>query len=661
MNFFTVITIAGGLAMFLYGMRLMGDALKEGSSGALKVAMESVTNSSFKAFLLGLLVTAIIQSSTGTIVITSGLVGAGILTLHQSLGIIIGANVGTTITGQIIRLLDLNSAASPVLQLFKPSTLAPVALVIGIVLIMGNSKRRTVGNVAMGFGILFTGLLTMSASVSSFATSPTVQHMFTGLGDRPVVGYITGATVAFILQSSSATIGILQALSSSGLLQFKAIYAIIVGVYLGDCVTTAIVCSIGAKADSKRVGIVNILYNLCKSALVLIGVFIAHRTGLLDRLWERTVDSSIIANTNTLFNLACALLLMPMVQVYENMARRIVKDDVTAQNKYKEKLDELSPVFFNTPALALRSCYDVLSIMLDAARDNLKTAAGLLLHFDQKKYSALLEEEDCIDLMTDRLSKYVVELLPHLKDPYHVSILNEYYKVVSEFERLGDHAVNIADVAKYMSDHDAPFSDSALQELAVLEEITYEIMDNTELSFKKRDIDAAYRIGPLEQTVEDVISLLKKHHFDRMCSGKCSMYANASFTNLMTDFMRIASVCSNVGEATIIRVKPELAKEEHIYFTSLRSGNDVDFNAAYSAAYQKYMGRLEIIDNEKPAEENQQSLPESIGQEQPEMISPGKDSMVMDSAETASVETNSAEETSAETDSVKMDSFLMDE
>jgi len=611
MNFFTVLTIAGGLAMFLYGMRLMGDALKEGSSGALKVAMESVTNSSFKAFLLGFLVTAVIQSSTGTIVITSGLVGAGILTLHQSLGIIIGANVGTTVTGQIIRLLDLNSAASPVLQLFKPSTLAPIALVIGIVLIMGSAKKRTVGNVAMGFGILFTGLLTMSGSVSSFASSPTIQNMFTGLGDRPVVGYITGASVAFILQSSSATIGILQALSSSGLLQFKAIYAIIVGIYLGDCVTTAIVCSIGAKAEARRVGIVNILFNLSKSMLVLLGVFIAHRFGLLDHLWERTVDSSIIANTNTIFNLACALLLMPMVQVYENMARKIVKDDVTAQNKYKEKLDELSPAFFNTPALALRSCYDVLSIMLTAARDNLKTAAELLTHYDEKKYAALLEEEDCIDLMTDRLSKYVVELLPHLKDPYHVSILNEYYKVVSEFERLGDHAINIADVAKYMSGNDAPFSEGALNELAILEELINEILDNTELAFRKRDIDAAYRIGPLEQTTEDVISLLKKHHFDRMCSGKCSMYANASFTNLMTDFMRIASVCSNVGEATIIRVKPELAKEEHIYFTSLRSGNDVDFNAAYNAAHEKYMGKIEILSKEVTAEDGAEALPGS--------------------------------------------------
>ena len=285
MNIFSVISLLGGLAMFLYGMRLMGDSLKENSSGTLKAAMGKVTNNPIRAFILGLLVTALIQSSTATIVITAGLVGAGILTLHQSLGIIIGANVGTTVTGQIIRLLDLNaSGGTSVLRFFQPSTLAPLALIIGMVLIMGGffKNARSVGNIAVGFGILFSGLLSMTGAVNSLAESGLIERLFSGLGANPVLGYLTGAGVAFMLQSSSATVGILQAFSATGMLTWRAIYAVIVGIYLGDCVTTAIVCSIGAKAEARRVGIVNILFNLSETVLVLGGVAIAHRFGLLE-------------------------------------------------------------------------------------------------------------------------------------------------------------------------------------------------------------------------------------------------------------------------------------------------------------------------------------------------------------------------------------------
>ena len=257
-----------------------------------------------KAFLLGVLVTAVIQSSTATIVITSGLVAAGIISLNQSLGIIVGANVGTTVTGQIIRLLDVNGD-SFVLRLFQPSTLAPIALIIGIIFIMfiKFKKSDNIGNIAVGFGILFTGLLNMTAAVGGLKESGIIDALFLGLGNKPVLGYVVGAGVAFTLQSSSATIGILQAISMAGDIPFKVAYVIIVGVYLGDCVTTAIVCSIGAKSDSKRVGLVNIMYNLAKTILVIVVVFIIHKFGLLDKLWDMRMTSGTIANTNTIFNI----------------------------------------------------------------------------------------------------------------------------------------------------------------------------------------------------------------------------------------------------------------------------------------------------------------------------------------------------------------------
>ena len=573
--------------MFLYGMRLMGNSLKESSSGTLKVAMEHVTNNPIKAFLLGVAITALIQSSTATIVITSGLVGAGILSLHQALGIIIGANVGTTVTGQIIRLLDVDASSGSWLRIFQPSSLAPIALIVGIILIMGvkfkNSKA--IGNIAVGFGILFSGLLNMTGAVNSLSESGIVETLFTGLGDNPFLGYVTGAGVAFVLQSSSATIGILQAFSSSGVLTFKAIYAVIVGIYLGDCITTAIVCSIGADAESRRVGVVNILFNLSKTVLVLVGVTVAQSLGQLNGLWDLPVTSGIIANTNTVFNLSCAILLLPLLGVYEKLARRIIKDEPESEDKYKEKLDSLSPAFFTTPALALRSCYDVLMTIFRASRSNLEK-------YDESVYKEIMEEEDHIDRLTDRLSRYIVELLPHLQEEYHVGILDQYYKVTKEFERLGDHAVSIAENAANLAKNDTAYSAYAISELQILEDALSQILDNAELAFQRRNVQAAYRIEPLTQVMNDMVNILKGNHLKRMSSGVCNIYADASFTNLLAEMKRIADLCSNVGMAVVIRVRPELADQEHMYSSYLRSGNDEEFNRDYNKAHDEYFARL---------------------------------------------------------------------
>lgn len=312
--FFSVLAMLGGLAMFLYGMRIMSNNLKESSSGTLKVVMEKVTNNPIKAFLLGLIVTGIIQSSTACIVITSGLVAAGIIRFENSIGVIVGANVGTTVTGQIIRLLDVQSDEDSLLNLFTPNTLSAIAMIVGIVIIMGFSFKNAnnIGTIVIGFGLLFYGLLAMKDAVSSFQDS--LGGLFTSLGDKPILGYLSGAGVAFILQSSSATVGILQAFSSAGQeLTFKAVYIILCGIYLGDCVTTAIVCSIGAKPDAKRVGLVNILFNLSETILVVIAVNVVRMFGALDTLWDLPLTAGGIANTNTVFNLSCAILLLPLV------------------------------------------------------------------------------------------------------------------------------------------------------------------------------------------------------------------------------------------------------------------------------------------------------------------------------------------------------------
>ncbi|MBE5856026.1 MAG: Na/Pi cotransporter family protein [Lachnospiraceae bacterium] len=598
MYIFNAISLLGGLALFLYGMRLMSSNLKEGSSGTLKVVMEKVTNNPLKAFILGVAVTAIIQSSTATIVITSGLVAAGIISLRQSLGIIIGANVGTTVTGQIIRLLDVNADGNFWLRFFQPVTLAPLALIIGISLIMffKFNKSDNIGNIAIGFGVLFTGLLNMTAAVSEFSDNGMLGRVFLSLGDNPVLGYLAGAGVAFVLQSSSATIGILQAFSIAGGIPFRTIYVVLVGIYLGDCVTTAIVCSIGAKADARRVGIVNILFNLSETITVLVVVGIIYRLGLLDSLWNRELTSGGIANTNTVFNLGCAIVLFPLTGVYEKLSRKIVKDEAVAANKYAEQISALNPVFFSTPALAFRSCYNVLITMLEASYANIEKALGLVEKYDEAVVKEIYAEEENIDYMTDCVDNYLVKLSPHVSEELHIKILNQYHRVVSEFEHLGDHAVHIADAATSMKQDGIVFSGVALREMEVVEKLLNEILEYTRPAFIKRDVNAAYHIEPLEEVIDEMIDTVHDNHLARLREGTCSIPAGVIFMNILSNIGSIADTCSNIGIATITRAN-ENEHLAHSYVTGLHAGQNSRFNKEFDQAHKQYYKLLEEVDS----------------------------------------------------------------
>ena len=599
MNFFDVLSLLGGLAMFLYGMRLMGDSLKENSSGALRNVMKKVTDNAFKAFLLGIAVTALIQSSTATIVITSGLVGAGILSVRQSLGIIVGANVGTTVTGQIIRLLDLNASGdTSVLRFFQPSTIAPIALILGVFLIMTGIIRnsRSVGNIAIGFGILFSGLLNMTSAVQKLQESGLVEQLFSGLGDNPFLGYATGAAVAFVLQSSSAAVGILQAFSASGFLTFRAVWPVIVGIYLGDCVTTGIVIYLGANRESRRVGIVNILYNLCKSAMVIVVVTILHRTGVLNNLWSAVVNSGMIANTNTVFNLVCALCLLPTLRILERLSDRLVGKKKEQEDPHGELIKALNPVFFATPALALQSCHDVLARMVQLSRENLMRAERQLVEYNPSHQKDIRAQEMQVDRLTDNLSRYLVELLPHLQSDTHIAALNEYYKLSTEFERLGDRAVNIAEIGEKLSDSGTAFSETCRREIAVLEALILELLDDAELAFSQRSEAAASAIEPKVHVVTDLINEMTRNHFNRMSAGECSMMADALFSNLMAEFKRVAGICSNTGMATLIRIHPELASREHLFLETLDENGNAEYRAVMEKTRAKYFDRLRFAE-----------------------------------------------------------------
>ena len=586
--------------MFLYGMRLMGGGLKEGSSGTLKVAMEKITNNPIKAFVLGTAIAAVIQSSTATIVITSGLVAAGILSLEQSLGIIIGANVGTTVTGQIIRLLDIDDGAPTVLKFFQPSTLAPLALIAGILLIMffKFKKSDNLGNIAMGFGILFVGLMNMTSSVSGLVEGGILTGLFEHMGDNPVLGYLVGATVAFILQSSSASIGILQAFSKAGFIPFKTIYIVLVGIYLGDCVTTAIVCSIGAQNDSKRVGLVNILFNLCKSLLVIVVVTILHGIGTLDNLWNMAMTPGTIANTNSVFNLACAVLLLPLVNVFVKLSRKLIVDAEEPKGKYYDLVSALNPVFFATPALAFRSCYNALNAMFDAAVANLDKALDVLENYDEAVVEEIAAEEKNIDMLTDRVDNYLVQLSPHISEDLHIKIFEEYHKMVTEFEHLGDYADNIAITAKQMQAEGVGFSETALKELAIVRDLLDTILDYAKLTFVRRDINAAYNIEPLEEVMDELINTLHDNHLARLRDGKCTIRAGISFLDVLSNLESVSDSCSHVGVAVVARVVPETsANMSHAYISNLHKGEDKKYKEAYNRAYDEYYGMLNKLAN----------------------------------------------------------------
>ncbi len=598
MTIFNIITLFGGLALFLYGMQLMGDGLKKGSSDAFKRAMEKVTNNPLVGFLLGLGVTAVIQSSTATIVLTSGLVGAGVMTLHQSIGVILGANVGTTMTGQIIRLLDVNASETSLLNFFKPSTLAPLAAVVGIIFLMAVKSRKadTIGSISMGFGILFTGLLSMTAAVAPLSESESFANMFYQLSDKPVLGFLLGTGVAFLLQSSSATIGILQAISMTGALTFSSVYAIIIGVNIGDCVTTAIVCSIGSKADAKRTGVIHILFNIAGSLLIILGIVVLRLTGVLDPLWDKVLTSGGIANVHSIFRLVTAVTLLPVCGRFETLSRRLVKDDVCLGENVDHELSLLDEKFYSSPAIALSGAAEAITTMARLARTGVLNAMDVLDKYDKHTVDVINENEEHIDKLADHVDNYLIRLSPHVPTGHGNDLLNYYIQCFGEFERIGDHAVNLTENAQEFIERSASLSPVAHRELAVLKEALEEILGYTYSAFGATDYEAARRIEPVEEVVDDLVATLRTNHIRRLRDGQCTVYAGLTFLDILVNVERIADQCSNVGVFTLSMFDRSIMNNHHDYIHELHQGKDPNFNRAYQETHDKYFGELAQIE-----------------------------------------------------------------
>jgi len=588
MSILNVISMLGGLALFLYGMRIMGDGLKSETTGSFKVALEKVTNNPVMGFLIGAGLTAIIQSATATIVIISGLVGAGIMSLTQSIGIILGANVGTTITGQIIRLLDVDASGTEWLNFFKPSTLAPVAAIIGIIFVMFVKTRKsdTIGTIAMGFGILFTGLINMTGAVSPLSSDPKFTGLFTSFGDKPFLGFLIGFAVAFILQSSSATIGILQALSITGALTFAAVYPIICGVYLGDCVTTAIVCSIGTSADAKRTGVVNILFNLSEIVLISVFVNVFHSVGLISDLWNSVLNSGGIANTHSVFNLSCAIVLLPLAKTYGRIAEKIIKDD--AKPPLDPEIAALDDKLYGSPALALNSAYKALSVMNDMVAENAEMAVSILKSYDEKKFEKIEADEDHLDRTADAVSNYLALLSPYLNNKNHEAIQNYYLQCVTDLERAGDHIYSIGQEAVRMQDKKIKFSEDAYKQLDQVKQILDIILEKGSLAFTKQNLDAARDIEPYCTIISELVEQGREGHMERMKAGLCDPLSGSVFLDILMHFGRVAAMYSNVGIHTLARHNEGIENFEHSYMDLLKHGDDEYYNNKLAELKREY-------------------------------------------------------------------------
>lgn len=590
------VKLLGGLAMFLYGMEIMGDGLKQGSGTALKNVLGKLTHNVLLGVLTGALVTAIIQSSTATIVLTVGLIGAGILNLRQAVSIVMGANIGTTVTAQIIRLMDIESGSGSILSFFKPDFLAPVALIIGIILIMFIKKEslKNVGMIAMGFGILFIGLISMTDAVDPLSSSPAFANVLSYFSDMPVVGIFTGLILTVIVQSSSAMVGILQALSSTGAMTFELVYPIIMGINLGTCVTTAMVCSIGSSKDAKRTGVVHIVFNTVGTILFMIVMSIIRSAGGFPDLWESAVNSGGIADFQTIFNLLTALVLLPFTSTLVWIACKFVKEDEAEEVIYPE-LGALDRKLMTVPAVALGGVLKLATHMADIAKNNIMLSLSQFDKYDDKRAEEIASNEERLDLFTDRADNYMIELSSNIEAESDNRQRSVLMRCIRDVERIGDYATNFDEMAKKFAVEELSFSDAAKEELAIISDAVQEILRLTVEAIKTDNEYVVRRIEPLEEVMDDMVLLLKDRHTERLCQGICSINSGLIFMDLLTYVERTADQCSNIAMLMLAKDNEEIMKNHHLYLQELHASTDQSYLAEIENRRNQYLVPLQNI------------------------------------------------------------------
>ena len=582
MSIFNVISLLGGLALFLYGMSLMSDKLEKLAGGKLEQIFEKLTSNRFKGLVLGVFVTAVIQSSSATTVMLVGFVNSGIMRLSQAISIIMGANIGTTVTAWLLSLSGLEGD-SFIIQLFKPSTFAPVLALIGVIMRMskGNDKKKDIGGILVGFAILMTGMDIMGDAVDPLKDDPKFASLLT-LFTNPVMGVLAGALLTAVIQSSSASVGILQALSSTGQITFGAALPIIMGQNIGTCVT-AILSSVGANKNAKRVAAVHLCFNVIGTVIVLAVYYILRV--FIDFSFENdAVTEFSIAVVHTIFNLVTTTLLIPFTGALEKLAYFVVRDEKVKEDESTVILDER---FLNTPGVAIEQCRNVTNRMASMAKTTISLALDLYKNFDEDKAQMIIQNEDEIDNYEDITGTYLVKLSGRsltMEDSKSVSCL---LHAIGDFERISDHAVNILDTAREIHEKNIDFSDMAKRELTVMFRAIEDILDLTVKAFEGHDVTLARKVEPLEEVVDHLRTEMKSRHIERLQEKTCTIEQGFIFTDLLTDLERVSDHCSNIA-VNLIQISDN-SFENHQYLNMLKSDDNKDFIDQYKEYSIKYL------------------------------------------------------------------------
>ncbi len=540
MDLFNALNLIGGLCLFLFGMTLMGQALEQRAGNKLKTLLERITTNKFAGLMTGLGVTAIIQSSSATTVMVVGFVNSGLMTLRQSINVIMGANIGTTVTAWILSLAGIESS-SFLVRLFKPSSFTPILALVGIVFYMmsKNSKRKDTGMILLGFATLMFGMETMSGAVSGLRNVPEFQQLFL-IFTNPVLGVLAGAVLTAIIQSSSASVGILQVLTSTGAVSYGAAIPIIMGQNIGTCIT-AMLSSIGTTRNAKRAALVHFAFNLI-GAVVWLAVFCLVKAIFAPIFLTQSADLMGIAVFHSMFNILCTLLILPFSRFLEQMVCRVIPDAETT-----EKIQELDERLLESPALALNQCRQVLGNMAELSIQAFRDSAACVLNYDKAIADRIREAEDNTDHLEDLISTYLLKLTSrHLGDEESVKV-TEYMKLIGDYERIADHAVNILESAEEIVSKNVAFSENAIDEFRTICAAVTEILELSYSAFSNEDIEAARKTEPLEEVIDTLKEDLRTRHFLRLQRGECSVAAGFVWSDLLSNLERVSDHCSNIS------------------------------------------------------------------------------------------------------------------
>ncbi|MDD6278982.1 MAG: Na/Pi cotransporter family protein [Oscillospiraceae bacterium] len=588
-SIFSIFTMLGGLAFFLYGMNVMSTGLEKLTGGKLEVALKKMTSSKLKSILLGMGITIAIQSSSAMTVMLVGLVNSGIMQLEQTVGVCFGSNIGTTLTAWILSLAGVEGD-NPFIKMLKPEYFSPLIALAGVILIMvaKSSKRKDIGRILVGFAVLMTGMTLMSDSVAPLADSPDFQKILTAF-ENPILGVLVGAGFTGIIQSSAGSIGILQAFSAAGGMTNGMAFPIIMGLNIGTCVT-ALISSIGVSKNAKRVAWVHVMINVV-GTLVLLPIVLILDSFIGLSFMDNAANPFGIAVMHTIFNVLVTIILIPFSNQMVKLSRFIVKDSADDAETKPEKI-VLDERFLKTPAVAVEVCRSVTVKMAELTRKTIFDALGILIAYDEKTAESIVDNENKIDKYEDKLNSYLVRVSKSSITARDSRRVSKMMHMVGNFERISDHAVNLVESAQEMNDKRLDFSDECQNEIAVICEAITENINKAFDAYINDDLPLAHKIEPLEEVVDNISAELKNRHIQRLQNGDCTVELGYIYQDILTNLERISDHCSNIAGCIIeIEEKTDI----HEYLHDMKE-NDETFRREFRAYTETYFTKLGKID-----------------------------------------------------------------